>query len=506
VVTAGTVLGLTAVVLAVFAAIGVWYARGRITTVEDFISARNSAGRRTLTATIVASSMGAWILFSPAEAGAAFGGVTAVLGYALGSALPLLAYAVVGPRIRRLIPEGHSITEYAYARYGSAMYAYVLLASVAYMFVFLAAEFTGIASALSLLAGVPGWQTAALVGATVFAYTVYGGLRSSMFTDVLQTLLVLPLLAISVGVVFLVLGGPFAAFEAVSSTRPELFSLGYLPGLEFGVYVAVAVLAAEMVNQAWWQRVYAARDTGTLSQSFGLAAVLVVPMVVAVGLLGPLAVGLGLVDGTGDASVSFFLVVNEVLPDWAVLVVAVLAVLLVVSSADTLFNAIASVVTADLPRLLDVDETRLTAVARLFTGVVALGATVVGMQGYSVLTLFLFADLLAAATFVPLLFGLYSRTAWEGGAVAGNLAGLAVGLAFFPPARGALDAVGLGPLLPAGSFLWSFLGAAGVSALVVALTARIGRRTYDLGRLAREVHRLDVGEEEASADGGRPRD
>lgn len=51
----------------------------------------------------------------------------------------------------------------------------------------------------------------------------------------------------------------------------------------------------------------------------------------------------------GNASVAFFLVVNEVLPTPAVLAVVVLAVLLVVSSADTLFNAIASVVTADLP-------------------------------------------------------------------------------------------------------------------------------------------------------------
>ena len=110
-VTRTTLLGLSTVVLLAFAAFGAWYARGRVETVEDYLTARNSTGGGALTATLVASSMGAWILFSPAEAGAAFGGLTAVAGYAAGSALALAAFAVLGPRIRKLLPRGHSLTE-----------------------------------------------------------------------------------------------------------------------------------------------------------------------------------------------------------------------------------------------------------------------------------------------------------------------------------------------------------------------------------------------------------
>ena len=58
-VTTPTLLGLLVVVLLAFAAFGAWYARGRIETVEDYITARNSTGGGTLTATIVASSMDA---------------------------------------------------------------------------------------------------------------------------------------------------------------------------------------------------------------------------------------------------------------------------------------------------------------------------------------------------------------------------------------------------------------------------------------------------------------
>ncbi len=489
-VSPGLALGTTALVLVAFAAAGVWYARGRVGSVEEYIAARESAGRGTLTATLVASSMGAWILFSPAEAGAAFGGIGAVLGYGLGSGLALAAYAVVGPRIRRLVPAGHGLTEYAYARYGTVFYAYVLVVSVAYMFVFLAAEFTGIAGALAALAGVPGWQTALLVGATALVYTGYGGLQASIATDRLQALVILPLLLVVTVVALFEAGGTGAVHTAVVAESPALLAPTNLAGVRFGLYVVVAVLGAEMLNQAWWQRLYAARDGATLRRGFAVAAVAVVPMVVLAGLFGPIAVGLGVAGE--DPSAALFLVVGELLPAPLVLAVVVLAVLLVVSSADTLFNAIASVVTADLPRLAGVDEDRLTAVARIVTGLVALGATVVGAQGYSVLTLFLLADLLAAATFLPLYHGLYSGRASAAGALVASAGGLAVGLALFPPARAVLPAAAAG--LPAPTFLRSFFGAAVVSGGLALATARIGDARFDLDALGAAVRRLDGGE------------
>jgi len=85
-------LGLTVATLAVFTIAGVLYSRTRVTGIEDLLTARNSSGVGMTTASIIASTMGAWILLSPAQAGAAAGGITAVVGYALSSALPLLLF------------------------------------------------------------------------------------------------------------------------------------------------------------------------------------------------------------------------------------------------------------------------------------------------------------------------------------------------------------------------------------------------------------------------------
>lgn len=327
--------------------------------------------------------MGAWILFGPAEAGAAFGGLAAVAGYAAGSALALLA-----------------------------------------------------------------------VG--------FGGALLS-------------------------LGGAGEIHDAVVATDANLLDPRFLPGLTFGAYVVIAILGAEMVNQAWWQRTYAARDAATLRRSFVVAAAVAVPMILLSGLFGLAASGLGLVDGPSDASVAFFVLVGEAFPEWVSLIVVLLAVLLVANTADTLFNAIAALVTADLPLVLDdPDERTLRTAARAITIAVALGAVLVGSRAESVLTLFLTADLLAAATFVPLVAGLFSGRMGQIGAAASVLAGIAVGVAVFPPLRAPLAGVpGLG-ILPEPDFLVAFAGAAGMSAVGTALSAALGDDACDLDRLSRK--------------------
>ena len=486
-------LGLTVATLAVFTVAGLWYSRGRVGSVEDLLTARNSTGTGMTTATLIASTMGAWILFSPAEAGAAFGGVTAIVGYAVGSAIPLLLFIPVGKRIRELMPSGHSLTEFVLVRFGPAMYTFVLVISVFYMFIFLAAEMTGIAGALELIAGVPPWQTATVVGGFVLVYTAYGGLVASIFTDTVQTLVILPLLAVGFAAAIFSLGGTGELYSTAMATNPSLLDPGFRPGLEFGLYVVFAILGANMLNQGIWQRVYAADSESTLVRSFSVAALTVVPMVLLAGLFGVAAAGLGLTTPETN-SVAFFLVVTEALPDAIAFVVVMLVVLLVMSSADTMLNAISSLITVDLARIIDVDDDRsLRLTGRGLTGLVALGAVIIGAQQYSVLQLFLTADLLAAAVFVPLIWGLFSGQLTEGGALVASLAGLIVGVAYFPMLRGLVAQVpGVGGLLPEPAFLPAFLGATLVSAAVTALASAVGNEAFAFESLTTEIQSFDA--------------
>ncbi|WP_280536979.1 sodium:proline symporter [Halopenitus sp. POP-27] len=498
-------LGLTVATLAISAAVGLWYARDRVRSVEDLITARGSAGERRLTATLVASVMGVWILFSAPEAGASFG-IAAVVGYAIGEALPMLAYARIGPRVRELIPDGHSLTEYVYARYGGAMYVFVLLVSALYMFVFLAAELTGIAGALSLVAGVPQWQTAVLVGGGVLVYTGYGGVTASIGTDTLQAVVVVPLLVVCFGGIVASLGGVDPIHQGVVAANPTLLDPGFAAGIRFGLALSFAILGAELINQTWWQRIYAGASDDVVRRSFRNASLANGAMVFVTALFGIVAVGRAdvVTDVTSaayNADVALFVLLEGAFPAWVVAGVTLLALLLVVSSVDTLFNALSSLITVDLSRAVGADDRRLRLGARAFTVLVAVAAIYVSLRARSVLRLFFLADLLGAAVAVPLVYGLYSESVTGSGALASSVAGLAVGLAYFPDLRGYITAIPVvGEALPAADplYLTSFAGAFCVSAALTVIAARVSEATFDFDRLGDDIRRIDADGAEAS--------
>ena len=486
--------------MAGMAGLGIWYARGRIVTVEDFISARRSTSGLTAMATAVASVMGAWILFAPAEA-ATWAGLVGIIGYGVGQAAPIVAFAVVGPRMRRLMPEGHSLTEFVWFRYGRATYAVVLVITLLYMFTFLSAEMGAIARAVRLVTDAPLLLTLVLVGSATLAYTVYGGLRASIFTDNLQFLVMVPLLVLLLAVAVSRLGGWSDAFDPVRETAPALLSLSHRPGIEFGITLIIAILAANLFHQGFWQRVYAARTDRDLRLGFFTAGLIVIPMVIAGGLFGLWAVGRGLISDENPASIALFTLALDVLPGWALVALVALALALVMSSMDTLLNGIASVLTTDLPRVRpSLAGPALLRSSRIITALLIVPSMAVGYAFDSVLYLFLIADLVCAGAMVPVFLGVYVRRFGGTGAAVSAITGIAAGALFFPTKSlagwwtfdGLTD---IWHILASGNLLGSFLVAVVVSSAVAAGFVVAERRRagagYDFAALSQQVHGLD---------------
>ena len=480
---------ITVVTAAVFVAAGVLAVRRRTLGIEEFLVARSSAGTKVSTATLVASVIGAWVLLSPAETGT-WAGLVALVGYGIGQAAPLVAFMFVGPRMRRLMPDGHSLTEYVWHRYGRVMYGFTLAVIVFYMFVFLSAELTGISQAVRLLGDTPLWLTAVIVGLLTVAYTAYGGIRASIFTDTIQFSLILPLLAISFVAAVAAIGGLGDALDPVREKAPQLLSFSHGAGIEFGFTLIIAVLAANMFHQGFWQRVYTTKDDRTLRIGFGVAGAVVIPVILLAGILGVMAVGQGVVK---DPSVALFSLVNAVMPTWAVVVVLVLALVLVMSSLDTLLNGIASAITSDLARFKPgFGGVKLLRSSRSITVVLIVPAIFVASQGWSVLYLFLIADLVCSAAMFPVFWGLYSGRFTGNAAITSSVAGLVVGVLFFPKSD-------FSPWLPdifwAGKFLASFGMALGVSVVIslvlTAVSSQLRASTFDFSQLRERVRLIE---------------
>ena len=135
-----TIAALAAVLL-LFVWVGLRTRRNE--ALDDFITARNSQNRWAIGLSFLASGMGGWILFAPPEVGVLVGPL-GLAGYALGAALPFIVFALCGPAIRRRLPAGRSIGEFAEHCYGGGVRRWVGLISLLYMACFLVAELTAI--------------------------------------------------------------------------------------------------------------------------------------------------------------------------------------------------------------------------------------------------------------------------------------------------------------------------------------------------------------------------
>lgn len=475
-------MGLSLLVLlvaaATFALVGLAQV-GKTVDLEEYTVSRNQVGGPMALATITASALGAWILFSPAEAGSTFGGLSAILGYCIGSAAAVFVFFFVGPRLRQIMPWGHSLNEYVRYRFGQnlggnlvqnpggeafwgqAMYLLTVGVMLLYMFVYLSAELTAIAQALQLIANVPLIVTSLVVITAVFVYTTYGGLKVTILTDAAQFVLIVPLLLIcSVATIFL-MGGWDAAFAPVAEKLPALLSFGNIDGLRFGATLMIAIIAAELFNQGNWQRVYACKDDQTVRCAFLGSALVILPLLFLSGLLGVIAAGFDL-SGT---TAFFDLLQTLAIPSWLLGAVVLLAVALVMSSLDTLLNGISAVFTVDLLRLSDRPD-QVLLISRLLTVAVGIPAVVIAAQGYSVLYLFFVADLICAALLFPIIFSFYNRYQSARDAFVSSVAGIAIGALFFPkPDFSPLVAI------PGGGDLLNSFAAALFSSVLITLIA-----------------------------------
>ena len=413
-----------------FAAIGIVYSKGKL-SINSYLNADRSIGKKSLTASLVASCFGVWILIGPSEA-ATWGGLGAIIGYGLGQALPFLAFITIGKRMRKIMPNGNTLTQFVLIRFGKAMFRLVLLLTIMYMFVYFAAEVTAIAKVVNLISGFPLWQTSLIIIITTLAYTLYGGLRASIFTDKIQFIIIMILLIFAINHIFNSGNNNFS-MDLINEKADILMSGKYFYGYTAGLTFFIAVFATNLFDQGVWQRVFAAKNSEDLSKGFMSAFFIVIPFMLILGFFGILAVS---VDKAADPSTLFFSLLLEPfsgINSLLTISILILVLALVISSVDTLINAISSTIIIEGNKFVSLkDKNSYLSLSRYLICALSVIIFLIASKGYSVLFMFLFADLLCCAAVFPIFYGMFKEDINERLSLIAVTIGLVSGLLLFP--------------------------------------------------------------------------
>ena len=408
-----------------FVVTGIFYSK-KYKGLSNYLVANRNIGTFSLTTSLVSSALGAWILFGPAAA-ATWGGMGAVIGYAIGAAFPLYILIYLGQKFRTLYPKAKTLIEVIRLKFGKKLFKLILFLSVFYMTIFLIAEVTAVSILINYIAGTSLWITALIVITSSLIYTLYGGLRASIFTDSIQFVIFIILLIVSFSFLITFNSNEFN-FDFIKVNKPYLLSSNYIPNFTAGLTFFIAVAATNLFHQGNWQRVYAAKNNHILKKSLFFSFLIIIPIVFFMGFTGLVAVS---ANSDVIPDLAFFsLLLGENLI-FLSLIIIILAISLTVSSIDTLINAISSLIIVDGNKIIKL-KSNYSIISNYIILFLSIIVFIVASKGLSILYLFLLADLLCCSAVLTIFYGFYTKSINEKNAYTSILIGLFVGLLFFP--------------------------------------------------------------------------
>ena len=395
---------------------------------NNYLTANRNIGVFSLTTSLTASALGAWILFGPASA-ATWGGIGAVIGYSLGTAFPLFFLIYLGKKIRNEFPKGSSLIEFMRRKFGKSLFKLILLMTIFYMFIFLCAEVTAISVLINYISGTEFWITALVVLSSTLIYTLYGGLKASIFTDNIQMIVIGVLLFISFIYITSFTDSKFS-FDFVLKKNPQLLSSHYIPNYTAGLTFFIAVAATNLFHQGNWQRVYAAKNYQTLKKSLIISFLIIIPIVFFMGFSGMVAFS---IDPSTRPDLGFFSLLLKEQTIFLSLFIIILGMALTISTVDTLINAISSLVILDGKAVFNMSKkTNYLNFSKYIILFLSFISFIIASKGFDILYLFLLADLFCCAFVLTVFLSFYDKSINENLAYISILIGLIGGFILFP--------------------------------------------------------------------------
>ena len=308
------------------------------------------------------------------------------------------------------------------ARYSKATAKFLALLILIFMICNAASQMVGIGDFFGSYLGLS-YESAILLGTLiVLIYSMFGGFRGVVLTDIIQ----FALLFISAFMVFLVGFQNAGGMEGIRSAmqaagKPDFLNITY-GASKYSMYV-ITFGCAWMIQANVWQRISAARSDKDARKMTIMSFFAYIPLYLMVVFTG--IAGFVLYPKLPEGGIVTALVMDYLSPFLGALVFIGISAA-IMSTMDSLIN------TASMTLMLDLlpahpDERKQLLHSRLATLGVAMVALIISLYIRSILEIsWIASDIITTGVFVPLVMGFF----WRRGNTGGALASLVVGFVY----------------------------------------------------------------------------
>jgi SSS family solute:Na+ symporter len=423
--------------LGVFA-IGFYFVRRGKSTADYFLASRDAAWWA-IGASLFSANIGSEHFIGLAGSGAASGLAVGHFEWLASLIILVLGWVFVPFYLRSNV---YTMPEFLERRYNRACRVYLAgISLVAYVFTKIAVALFAGALVLQAVLGWSMWKSALALVVATGIYTVAGGLAAVIYTEVLQTVV---LIVGALTLMFIGLGrvGGMSGLEArVPEGFFHMMKAPSHPDFPWtGIFFGAPILALWYwcTDQVIVQRALAAKDEGHAKAGTVLAGFLKILPVFMLVVPGLIARALYPEEMTADSNIAFPLLVVRLMPPGLVglMIAAMLAALM--SSLSAVFNSSSTIFTMDFYRHLrpKAGERELVNVGRAATVImVALGLLWIPFMSHISSQLWVYLQSVQAYIAPPIaavfLLGVVWKRANGSGALAALFTGFVLGTARF---------------------------------------------------------------------------
>jgi Na+/proline symporter len=333
-----------------------------------------------------------------------------------------------GKKIRLLLPKGKSLTELVLKKFGKNLFRLIFSLMIFYLFIFLCAEVTAISKLIYYISGLNVWISASIILFFTLTYVLFGGLKATIRSDRIQFVIIVLLLFYLIFSVFLQ-NNKNLNLNIFQENFIKFDSKSLISSFQFGFVFFIAVAATNLFHQGNWQRVYAAKNEKILVKSLFISFFFIFLIVLFMGVIGTISKLNGFKFNEDLAFFSIILNKNDI---FISLIVLIFSLSLTISTVDTLLNSISSLTIVHSKNFFNfkyLKDKKLSNVVLILLSIVCL---IIALYQFSVLYLFLLADLLCCACVYAIFKGLYQNKVDFGRSLFLIITGLCSGLLFFP--------------------------------------------------------------------------
>jgi urea-proton symporter len=384
-------------------------------------------------------------------------GLPGIFWFTAPNILCFFVFVPIALRARTLLPHGYSMPDFLRVRFSDHSGVHLSSLVVYFGYQLGAIVINSLAGGIlvNTLTGLPIALCIVLMSAAALTYSLIGGLRASVMTDVVQMCLILFVAFIIVPWVLVKVGGPSILVHGLGGKSGEFTNI-FDPSVaySFGIASTIGLISGPLADQMWFQRAFAAkREAIKQIYVIGGLAFGIVPIVLSI---------LGFIAAAPEIQAQLSVtdpqmvgpeVVEKFLPSWALAAFVVLAFAGLSSVLDSAFAAVSSMTAVDVFKRYvrpNASEPAMVLIARVGMLVFAAVGTSIALLRPQLVWVFLVYGALASAMLVPVFFSLFSNRVTARGVIVAILGSVvaSVPLSIYANVNQSADLIVLAAVIP----------------------------------------------------------